>query len=71
MATLLSVNVHTVTLLPITLPHCLRLQTLLTVTGAYEGDIKHGKKHGKGVMKFRNGDIYTGVCVHIYIIYDI
>jgi hypothetical protein len=28
--------------------------------GAYEGDIKHGKKHGKGVMKFRNGDIYTG-----------
>jgi len=28
--------------------------------GAYEGDIKYGKKHGKGVMKFRNGDIYTG-----------
>ena len=30
--------------------------------GAYEGDMKNGKKHGKGVMKFRNGDIYTGGC---------
>jgi len=30
------------------------------INGSYEGDIAGGKKHGKGVMKFRNGDIYTG-----------
>ena len=30
-------------------------------SGKYEGDISKGQKSGKGVMKFRNGDIYTGV----------
>lgn len=29
-------------------------------SGVYEGDINHGVKNGRGVMKFRNGDIYTG-----------
>ncbi len=29
-------------------------------SGKYEGDISKGQKSGKGVMKFRNGDIYTG-----------
>mmetsp|Transcript_19509 Transcript_19509/g.64693 ORF Transcript_19509/g.64693 Transcript_19509/m.64693 type:complete len:357 (-) Transcript_19509:3501-4571(-) len=28
--------------------------------GTYEGDIVDGKKQGKGIMKYRNGDIYTG-----------
>ena len=29
-------------------------------SGKYEGDISKGQKSGKGVMKFRNDDIYTG-----------
>jgi len=28
--------------------------------GVYEGDMMKGLKNGRGVMKFRNGDIYTG-----------
>jgi hypothetical protein len=28
--------------------------------GVYEGDMMKGLKSGRGVMKFRNGDIYTG-----------
>jgi hypothetical protein len=34
--------------------------SLKTVMGVYEGDFKHGKKHGNGTMKWDNGARYKG-----------
>lgn len=32
----------------------------INAEGVYKGTLKHGKKHGKGVMHYANGDVYDG-----------
>ena len=34
--------------------------TLMTQDPVYTGSVKNGKPHGKGFIKYRNGDTYEG-----------
>ena len=34
--------------------------TLKSSIGIYEGEFKNGKKEGKGIVKYSNGDVYEG-----------